>query len=107
MLGVQFKNNKPIFNNITDISNSCSINSIWNSNNSIVVITRTFRILSLMFLSLSVCLLLSDQQMMTRPVSAVGYRRPLSQHARMAMMMRPEPRYKVRRIYHKNRQILS
>uniref|UniRef100_A0A8C2JDS4 Kinesin-like protein n=1 Tax=Cyprinus carpio TaxID=7962 RepID=A0A8C2JDS4_CYPCA len=35
-----------------------------------------------------------DQQMMKRPVSAVGYRRPLSQHARMAMLMRPDVRYK-------------
>lgn len=33
--------------------------------------------------------------MMKRPVSAVGYRRPLSQHARMAMLMRPDVRYKV------------
>lgn len=47
---------------------------------------------------LCVCLSLSlsDQQMMTRPVSAVGYRRPLSQHARMAMRMHPDPRYRVR-----------
>ena len=33
--------------------------------------------------------------MLSRPVSAVGYRRPLSQHARVAMVMRPELRYKV------------
>ncbi|KAK3519458.1 hypothetical protein QTP70_029775, partial [Hemibagrus guttatus] len=39
-----------------------------------------------------------DQQMMRRPVSAVGYRRPLSQHARMAMMMRPKPRYRAENI---------
>ncbi|XP_031142190.1 kinesin-like protein KIF3B [Sander lucioperca] len=39
-----------------------------------------------------------DHQMMTRPLSAVGYRRPLSQHARMAMMMRPEMRYKAENI---------
>ncbi|XP_053500139.1 kinesin-like protein KIF3B isoform X3 [Ictalurus furcatus] len=39
-----------------------------------------------------------DQQMMTRPVSAVGFRRPLSQHARMAMMMRPDPRYRAENI---------
>ncbi|KAG7323141.1 hypothetical protein KOW79_012843 [Hemibagrus wyckioides] len=39
-----------------------------------------------------------DQQMMKRPVSAVGYRRPLSQHARMAVMMRPEPRYRAENI---------
>ncbi|KAG9330497.1 hypothetical protein JZ751_024200 [Albula glossodonta] len=32
--------------------------------------------------------------MMRRPVSAVGYRRPLSQHARTAMMLRPDPRYR-------------
>lgn len=37
----------------------------------------------------------SEQQMMSRPVSAVGYRRPLSHHARMAMMLRPDARYKV------------
>lgn len=35
---------------------------------------------------------LENQQMMKRPVSAVGYRRPLSQHARMSMMIRPEAR---------------
>ncbi|XP_067095492.1 kinesin-like protein KIF3B isoform X1 [Osmerus mordax] len=35
-----------------------------------------------------------DQQMMKRPVSAVGYRRPLSHHARMNMMMKPDPRYR-------------
>uniref|UniRef100_A0A673J092 Kinesin-like protein n=1 Tax=Sinocyclocheilus rhinocerous TaxID=307959 RepID=A0A673J092_9TELE len=40
----------------------------------------------------------SDQQMMKRPVSAVGYRRPLSQHARMAMLMRPDVRYKAENI---------
>ncbi|KAM3872427.1 kinesin-like protein KIF3B [Diretmus argenteus] len=39
-----------------------------------------------------------DHQMMTRPLSAVGYRRPLSQHARMAMMMRPDIRYKAENI---------
>ncbi|XP_027000941.2 kinesin-like protein KIF3B [Tachysurus fulvidraco] len=39
-----------------------------------------------------------DQQMMRRPVSAVGYRRPLSQHACMAMVMRPEPRYRAENI---------
>ncbi|GAA6104206.1 kinesin-like protein KIF3B [Tachysurus ichikawai] len=36
--------------------------------------------------------------MMRRPVSAVGYRRPLSQHACRAMMMRPEPRYRAENI---------
>ncbi|KAJ8017166.1 hypothetical protein DPEC_G00014930 [Dallia pectoralis] len=35
-----------------------------------------------------------DQQMMTRPVSAVGYRRPLSHHARKAMVMQSNIRYK-------------
>lgn len=40
----------------------------------------------------------SDHQMMKRPVSAVGYRRPLSQHARMAMLMRPDVRYKAENI---------
>ncbi|XP_051961530.1 kinesin-like protein KIF3B [Xyrauchen texanus] len=40
----------------------------------------------------------NDQQMMNRPVSAVGYRRPLSQHARMAIMMRPDVRYKAENI---------
>ncbi|RXM93440.1 Kinesin-like protein KIF3B [Acipenser ruthenus] len=39
-----------------------------------------------------------NQQMMTRPVSAVGYKRPLSQHARMSMMMRPEARYRAENI---------
>lgn len=42
-----------------------------------------------------VCVCTSDHQMMTRPLSAVGYRRPLSQHARMAIMMKPDMRYKV------------
>lgn len=37
----------------------------------------------------------SNQQMMKRPVSAVGYKRPLSQHARTSMMIRPEARYRV------------
>ncbi|KAM8864741.1 kinesin-like protein KIF3B [Spinachia spinachia] len=39
-----------------------------------------------------------DHQMMSRPLSAVGYRRPLSHHARMAMIMRPEMRYKAENI---------
>ncbi|XP_023696938.1 kinesin-like protein KIF3B isoform X1 [Paramormyrops kingsleyae] len=39
-----------------------------------------------------------NQQMMTRPVSAVGFRRPLSQHARRAMMMRPDVRYRAENI---------
>ncbi|XP_062396356.1 kinesin-like protein KIF3B [Sardina pilchardus] len=40
----------------------------------------------------------NDQKMMTRPVSAVGYRRPLSQHARLAMMMQPDVRYRAENI---------
>ncbi|KAK6308534.1 hypothetical protein J4Q44_G00218050 [Coregonus suidteri] len=39
-----------------------------------------------------------DQQMMTRPVSAVGYRRPLSQHARTSMVMTADVRYKAENI---------
>ncbi|XP_014002800.1 kinesin-like protein KIF3B isoform X2 [Salmo salar] len=39
-----------------------------------------------------------DQQMMTRPVSAVGYRRPLSQHARTSMVMKADVRYKAENI---------
>ncbi|KAG9332506.1 hypothetical protein JZ751_014604 [Albula glossodonta] len=39
-----------------------------------------------------------NQQMMTRPVSAVGYKRPLSQHARTAMTMRPDVRYRAENI---------
>ncbi|XP_071774794.1 kinesin-like protein KIF3B [Centroberyx gerrardi] len=39
-----------------------------------------------------------DHQMMSRPLSAVGYRRPLSHHARMAMIMRPDIRYKAENI---------
>ncbi|TRY83649.1 hypothetical protein DNTS_017542 [Danionella cerebrum] len=39
-----------------------------------------------------------EHQMMTRPVSAVGYRRPLCQHARVAMMMRSDTRYKAENI---------
>ncbi|ELK27148.1 Kinesin-like protein KIF3B [Myotis davidii] len=41
---------------------------------------------------------LKNQQMMKRPVSAVGYKRPLSQHARMSMMIRPEARYRAENI---------
>lgn len=41
------------------------------------------------------CVRLSDHQMMSRPLSAVGCRRPLSHYARMAMITRPEMRYKV------------
>ncbi|KFQ63457.1 Kinesin-like KIF3B [Pelecanus crispus] len=41
---------------------------------------------------------LDNQQMMKRPVSAVGYKRPLSQHARTSMMIRPEARYRVKNI---------
>ncbi|KAM6929405.1 kinesin-like protein KIF3B [Lycodopsis pacificus] len=39
-----------------------------------------------------------DHQMMSRPLSAVGYRRPLSHHAHTAMMMRPAMRYKAENI---------
>uniref|UniRef100_A0A8C8MG18 Kinesin-like protein n=2 Tax=Oncorhynchus tshawytscha TaxID=74940 RepID=A0A8C8MG18_ONCTS len=39
-----------------------------------------------------------DQRMMTRPVSAVGYRRPLSQHARTSMVMKADVRYKAENI---------
>lgn len=39
-----------------------------------------------------------EQQMMSRPVSAVGYMRPLSHHARMAMMLRPDSRYKAENV---------
>ncbi|XP_062419058.1 kinesin-like protein KIF3B [Pungitius pungitius] len=39
-----------------------------------------------------------NHQMMSRPLSTVGYRRPLSHHARMAMIMRPEMRYKAENI---------
>uniref|UniRef100_A0A8B9CUB8 Kinesin-like protein n=1 Tax=Anser brachyrhynchus TaxID=132585 RepID=A0A8B9CUB8_9AVES len=41
---------------------------------------------------------LDNQQMMKRPVSAVGYKRPLSQHARTSMMIRPEARYRAENI---------
>ncbi|KAJ7332231.1 hypothetical protein JRQ81_014411 [Phrynocephalus forsythii] len=41
---------------------------------------------------------LENQQMMKRPVSAVGYKRPLSQHAKMSMMVRPEARYRAENI---------
>uniref|UniRef100_A0A3Q2QN98 Kinesin-like protein n=1 Tax=Fundulus heteroclitus TaxID=8078 RepID=A0A3Q2QN98_FUNHE len=36
-----------------------------------------------------------DHQMMSRPPSAVGYRRPLSHHAQIAMKIKPDMRYKV------------
>ncbi|XP_053280581.1 kinesin-like protein KIF3B isoform X1 [Pleuronectes platessa] len=39
-----------------------------------------------------------EHQMMTRPLSAVGYRRPLCHHARVAMMMKPDTRYKAENI---------
>ncbi|XP_020785387.1 kinesin-like protein KIF3B isoform X1 [Boleophthalmus pectinirostris] len=35
-----------------------------------------------------------DQLMMSRPLSAVGYKRPLTRNSRMAMMMKPDFRYK-------------
>ncbi|NXH13827.1 KIF3B protein, partial [Bucco capensis] len=41
---------------------------------------------------------LDNQQMMKRPVSAVGYKRPLSQHARASMLIRPEARYRAENI---------
>ncbi|NWU77753.1 KIF3B protein, partial [Onychorhynchus coronatus] len=41
---------------------------------------------------------LDNQQMMKRPVSAVGYKRPLSQHARTSMMIHPEARYRAENI---------
>ncbi|KAG8447252.1 hypothetical protein GDO86_014642 [Hymenochirus boettgeri] len=41
---------------------------------------------------------LDNQQMMRRPVSAVGYKRPLSQHARTSMMIRPDARYRAENI---------
>ncbi|PIO23912.1 Kinesin-like protein KIF3B [Aquarana catesbeiana] len=41
---------------------------------------------------------LENQQMMRRSVSAIGYKRPLSRHARMAMMVRPDPRYRAENI---------
>lgn len=40
-----------------------------------------------------------DHQMMTRPMSAVGFKRPLSQHSRMALMMKPDLRYKADNIF--------
>ncbi|KAL1020799.1 hypothetical protein UPYG_G00004810 [Umbra pygmaea] len=39
-----------------------------------------------------------DQQMMARPVSAVGYRRPLSHHARKAMILRTNIRYRAENV---------
>ncbi|XP_053309333.1 kinesin-like protein KIF3B [Spea bombifrons] len=41
---------------------------------------------------------LDTQQMMKRPVSAVGYKRPLSQHAKVSMMVKPYPRYRAENI---------
>ncbi|NWR82831.1 KIF3B protein, partial [Furnarius figulus] len=41
---------------------------------------------------------LDNQQMMKRPVSAVGYKRPLSQHARTSMMIHAEARYRAENI---------
>ncbi|XP_075032621.1 kinesin-like protein KIF3B [Mixophyes fleayi] len=41
---------------------------------------------------------LDNQQMMKRPVSAIGYKRPLSQHAKLSMMVRPDPRYRAENI---------
>ncbi|XP_040919746.1 kinesin-like protein KIF3B [Toxotes jaculatrix] len=39
-----------------------------------------------------------EHQMMTRPLSAVGYMRPLCHHARMAMIMKTDMRYKAENI---------
>ncbi|XP_018411924.1 PREDICTED: kinesin-like protein KIF3B [Nanorana parkeri] len=41
---------------------------------------------------------LDNQQMMRRSVSAIGYKRPLSRHARMTMMVKPDPRYRAENI---------
>ncbi|KAM8946076.1 kinesin-like protein KIF3B [Pelodytes ibericus] len=41
---------------------------------------------------------LDNQQMMRRPISAVGYKRPLSQHAKMSMMVKPDARYRAENI---------
>ncbi|KAE8574208.1 hypothetical protein XENTR_v10003328 [Xenopus tropicalis] len=41
---------------------------------------------------------LDNQQMMRRPVSAIGYKRPLCQHAKMSMMVRPDSRYRAENI---------
>ncbi|XP_069740058.1 kinesin-like protein KIF3B isoform X1 [Narcine bancroftii] len=35
-----------------------------------------------------------NQQMMKRPVSAIGYKRPLSSYAKMALISRSDPRYR-------------
>ncbi|XP_058498455.1 kinesin-like protein KIF3B [Solea solea] len=39
-----------------------------------------------------------EHQMMTRPLSAVGYRRPLCHHAHVAMMMKSDIRYKAENV---------
>lgn len=41
---------------------------------------------------------LENQQMMKRPTSAIGYKRPLCHHAKMSMMVRPDPRYRAENI---------
>ncbi|KAM4031532.1 kinesin-like protein KIF3B isoform 1-T2 [Anomaloglossus baeobatrachus] len=41
---------------------------------------------------------LDNQQMMKRPTSAIGYKRPLCHHAKMSMMVRPDPRYRAENI---------
>lgn len=38
----------------------------------------------------------NNSQMKKRPTSAVGYKRPISQYARVAMAMGSHPRYRVR-----------
>ncbi|XP_072371071.1 kinesin-like protein KIF3B isoform X2 [Scyliorhinus torazame] len=39
-----------------------------------------------------------NQQMMKRPVSAIGYKRPLSSYAKMALISRSDPRYRAENI---------
>ncbi|XP_043566443.1 kinesin-like protein KIF3B [Chiloscyllium plagiosum] len=39
-----------------------------------------------------------NQQMMKRPVSAIGYKRPLSSYAKMALLSRSDPRYRAENI---------
>ncbi|XP_032897225.1 kinesin-like protein KIF3B isoform X2 [Amblyraja radiata] len=39
-----------------------------------------------------------NQQMMKRPVSAIGYKRPLSSYAKMALVSRSDPRYRAENI---------
>ncbi|XP_060692391.1 kinesin-like protein KIF3B [Hemiscyllium ocellatum] len=39
-----------------------------------------------------------NQQMMKRPVSAIGYKRPLSSYAKLALLSRSDPRYRAENI---------